>query len=108
VKLWLEVDGEAVIGTGRLKLLLNIDRFGSITKAADDLNMSYRTAWGKIKDSEERLNCKLVATKVGGSSGGGAELTTKAKDIIAKYQEYERLINQKARELFEEKIAGLF
>lgn len=108
LKLWLEVDGEAVIGTGRLQLLKSINRLGSINKAAQELDMSYRAAWGKIKDSEKRLGYKLVDTKKGGSSGGGAKLTSDAKEFITIYQEYEDLVKEKAEKLFEDKLADLF
>ncbi|SJZ88552.1 winged helix-turn-helix domain-containing protein [Selenihalanaerobacter shriftii] len=108
IKLWLEVDDEIVFGIGRLILLEKIDRLGSINKAANELNMSYRAAWGKIKASEERLGFKLVETKVGGSKGGGTELTSKAKKVMKKYQEYEELINQKVQKIFKNKFTDLF
>ncbi|KXS40592.1 MAG: molybdate transport system regulatory protein [Candidatus Frackibacter sp. T328-2] len=104
--MWLEVDGEVVFGAGRLCLLESIDRLGSINKAAQDLNMSYRAAWGKIKASEERLGIKLVETKVGGSSGGGTQLTSKAKGIIERYKDYENLVNKHAKEIFDENFTG--
>ena len=53
--LWMERDGETMFGLGRLHLLERIDALGSIKGAADQLGMSYRAAWGKLKASEEAL-----------------------------------------------------
>lgn len=108
VKLWLEIDGEVVFGAGRLELLKYIDSLGSINKAAEKLNMSYRAAWGKIKASEERLGIKLIETQVGGAKGGGTQLTSKAKEMLIKYQRYESEVNKQAQKIYEDILADLF
>ncbi len=58
--LWLETDKGLLFGPGRAELLECIERLGSLRKAADDLGMSYRAAWGKIKRTEEALGYKLI------------------------------------------------
>ncbi|RJQ31459.1 MAG: LysR family transcriptional regulator [Actinobacteria bacterium] len=85
VKMWLEKDGQTVFGQGRKVLLQKIDQLGSLNKAAKEMGMSYRTAWGKIKDTEDRLNTKLIDSHIGGVSGGGATLTKEAKQLIKSY-----------------------
>lgn len=54
-KIWIEVNGEPVFGRGRRFLLEAIDTHGSINKAAHDVDISFRKAWGHIKAMEERL-----------------------------------------------------
>ncbi|MGM0471994.1 MAG: winged helix-turn-helix domain-containing protein [Bacillota bacterium] len=108
IKLWLETQGEVVFGTGRLELLTAIDSLGSLNKAANKLDMSYRAAWGKIKASEERLGIDLVESTVGGSTGGGTELTAQAQEIIRHYREYERLVKEEIDQIYQEKMAELF
>ena len=39
-KIWLEIDGETVFGSGRRALLEEIDRRGSINKAAKAIHIS--------------------------------------------------------------------
>jgi len=50
-KVWLEKDGEIILGRGREDLLKAIIVCGSLYKAAKKLDMSYRAAWGKIRSS---------------------------------------------------------
>jgi len=81
-KFWIENKGEVVLGGGKTALLLAVDRFGSIQRAADEFGMSYRHAWGAIKKIEQRAGFKIVDTKLGGLDGGGARLTTKGKAFV--------------------------
>ena len=43
-KVWLEKDGRLVFGIGKATILSQIQKTGSINKAAKELNMSYRHA----------------------------------------------------------------
>ncbi len=81
-KFWIENRGEVVLGGGKTALLLAVDRFGSIQRAADEFGMSYRHAWGVIKRIEKRAGFKIIDTKLGGKEGGGARLTPKGKAFV--------------------------
>lgn len=81
-KFWIENKGEVVLGGGKTALLLAVDRFGSIQRAADEFGMSYRHAWGVIKKIEQRAGFKIVDTKLGGKDGGGARLTPKGRTFV--------------------------
>ena len=81
-KFWIENKGEVVLGGGKTALLLSVDRFGSIQRAADEFGMSYRHAWGAIKRIEKRAGFKIVDTKLGGKEGGGARLTPKGRIFV--------------------------
>lgn len=52
VQLWLEGEDGEGFGRGRVELLQLVDELGSLSKAAKQLGMSYRGAWGKIKKAE--------------------------------------------------------
>ncbi len=93
-KIWLEVEGETVFGSGRRELLSGISRHGSINKAAKGSNISYRKALSYIQNMERRLGFQLVERHAGGKNGGGACLTENAKDILLKYEKLERGINE--------------
>ena len=104
LKLWIEKDNEAVFGDGRCELLNLIDRTGSMNKAAKELKMSYRKAWGDVKLMEERLSVKLVETRSGGKGGGGANLTPAARELLEKYESFrsdlDEIINNRFKEYF--------
>lgn len=84
-KLWLEVDDELVFSNGRAELLRAIDQLGSITAAAKVFGMSYRAAWNKLHTCQEKLGFALLETQAGGRGGGGAQLTSEAREFLRKY-----------------------
>ena len=47
-RIWIEADGEILLGEGRVALLHAINDLGSLSKAAKSLNMSYKKAWSLI------------------------------------------------------------
>lgn len=87
-KIWLEENDGVAFAEGRRMLLEAVDRLGSLHAAAKELNMSYRAAWGKIKATEKALGIKLLEVTTGGKGGGGATLTSEAKELISKYKKY--------------------
>ncbi len=80
-KFWVENKGEVVLGAGKTALILAVDRLGSIQRAAEELGMSYRHAWGALRKIEQRAGFKIVDTKLGGRDGG-ARLTPKGKAFV--------------------------
>lgn len=85
-KVWLELDGTPFIGEGRLALLRAIDRFGSLMKASQETQISYRRVRGIIREMEVHIDRPLVITNRGGNNGGGAVLTTAARDLIKRFE----------------------
>ncbi len=103
-KLWIEVGGEPVFGRGRRFLLEAIDSYGSINRAAQEVDISFRKAWGYIKAMEERLGMKLVERHAGGRNGGGATLTEDARMLLRKYGALERGV----QEFVDSRFASVF
>lgn len=103
-KIWIEVGGEPVFGRGRRFLLEAIDSHGSINRAAQEVDISFRKAWGHIKAMEERLGVKLVIRRAGGKNGGGAVLTADARMFLKKYEALEKgiqeLVDKKFKKIF--------
>lgn len=81
-KIWLEVDGQPLLGNGREALLEAIATHGSINAAAKALGLGYRRAWGTIKSMEAQLGETLVLCEKGGVAGGRALLTAKAHELL--------------------------
>ncbi len=100
-KFWIENKGEVVLGgQGKTALLLAVDRLGSIQRAANELGMSYRHAWGAIQRIEQRAGFKMVETKLGGSDKG-TRLTSEGKAFVkrsdALFRELQAIVKKRFR-----------
>lgn len=87
----------ARIGPGKVALLEQIGRTGSISAAGRALRMSYRRAWELVEDLNRHLGVTVVATIAGGSGGGGAKLTEAGQAIVATYRALEAAAAETAR-----------
>jgi molybdate transport system regulatory protein len=102
VKLWIEIDGQVVLSGWRVSLLEAIERTGSLTRAAEALNVPYRTAWHKLKQMEQRLGARLVSSHSGGVEGGSTRLTPEAHRLIACYGRFAGGLAQEVDQRFQE------
>jgi molybdate transport system regulatory protein len=102
LKVWLEnQEGELVLGMGRVLMLEAIGRTGSINRAAQELNMSYRSLWGRVVEIEERLGRKLLVRSQGGDKGGGSQLTPLAVELIRQFREFQGRLQGDAKEILQ-------
>lgn len=85
--IWIEGDNGAFIGVGRMKLLEQVSKLGSITEAARSMKMSYRQAWELIDSMNKQSKKPLVVTSAGGQGGGGTVVTSEGMKAIKKYKE---------------------
>ena len=81
-RIWLEGREGTFLGYGRVVLLERIDEFGSISKAARSMEMSYKHAWDLVDSMNRQSHEPLVETAAGGKGGGGTKLTRKGKESI--------------------------
>lgn len=73
----IDVDGNLfLLDHKKYQLLQSILDFGSLTNAAKDIGVSYRTALNYIEKMESTLNVKIVSTTKGGKGGGGGTSLT--------------------------------
>jgi molybdate transport repressor ModE-like protein len=94
-KLWLETEDGYVFGPGSFELLHGIQEKGNLKAIAEGLNMSYRHAWGIIKEIEENIGKPVLVTHRGGKvGGGGAELTQTGKELLETYLKCKSNLNQ--------------
>lgn len=90
-RLTLRIDlapGQSV-GPGKMRLLEAVAETGSISSAGRALGMSYRRAWMLIEQMNQGFRRKVVATKLGGTRGGGAVLTPFGHDMLRRYRAIE-------------------
>jgi molybdate transport system regulatory protein len=86
-KVWVEKNGEVYMGWGRVELLEQIDKLGSIAAAARKMGMGYRNAWLEVDDMNRLAPKPLVIKMLGGAGGGQAILTAEGQKIINEYKE---------------------
>jgi len=75
-KVWLEYNGEPLIGKGGAEILETIKQVESISKTAKKAGMSYRYVWNYLAKIEKTLGEPVVKTFKGGSKGGGGAILT--------------------------------
>jgi len=92
VKLWMEKNGLLVFSDYRAELLQRIAETGSLAEGAQRMGLSYRRAWGKIKEIERNLGVRLVQSEVGGRGGGATRLTAEGERLLALYRRFRRAV----------------
>ena len=85
-KVWIERGGEVVISEWRVELLEAIEATGSLSRAAQALDIPYRTAWERVKATEGEVGFRLLESESGGFDGGGSRLTAEASDLCRRFR----------------------
>jgi molybdate transport system regulatory protein len=85
----LDLASGARIGPGKIMVLEEIARAGSISAAGRALKMSYRRTWELVEDLNRTLGSPVVQTAAGGSGGGGAVLTPVGQALVTTYRAIE-------------------
>ena len=91
--LWIECNGERLFGPGPMELLQRIAESGSISKAAKEMNLSYKKAWTIINRLNAAGKTPLVETSPGGTAGGGSLLSEEALQLIDDYRRLRKAFN---------------
>lgn len=91
---------EKAFGPGIAALLRNIERTGSLQKAAEAMGMAYSKAWKMIKELEELWGFKLTYRDIGGQNGGGSSLTPEGRALLEHYESFVGELNEKAKTMF--------
>ena len=80
---WIvDEDDNAIIGKGRMEILDNIEKTGSINQTAKMMKMSYKAVWSKIKATEKHLDTVIVHA----DRKEGSRLSKKGKELLEKYR----------------------
>lgn len=106
-KLWLEHDGRLVMSDYRVRLLELVAESGSLAHAATVLGLSYRRAWGKVKEIEGNLGMPLVQSAIGGAGGGHTALTPQGRELVEAYRRYQARLQEAMERAFEEELGNL-
>jgi molybdate transport system regulatory protein len=105
-KVWLDRGGKA-FGDGPCNLLKGIDKSGSLRQAAGNMGMSYSKAWRLLQTMEKRLGFTLIERKIGGSSGGGSQITSKARTFMRRYEKFRAEVKELTERAYQKHFRSL-
>ncbi|WP_232424161.1 TOBE domain-containing protein [Imhoffiella purpurea] len=110
-RLSVETQLGSFLGDTRIRLLEAIGHYGSISRAAKAVPMSYKAAWDAVDAMNNLAETPLVQSSVGGRQGGGTHLTPYGSRLIAMFraveQEYQEALERLSREMSQNEEADL-
>ena len=107
LKTWVVFDGRVKFGDGRAQLLELINELGSIKKAVAQTGMSYRAAWGYLRELEAAAKFKFLERRPGGGPRSGARLTQDAKAFLCRYWQFRHALDRIAEAEFTRSFSRL-
>jgi molybdate transport system regulatory protein len=87
-RIWIDGTDGTFLGYGRVVLLERIQEYGSITRAAKSMEMSYRHAWDLVDSMNKQAKRPFVELATGGKGGGGARVTEEGKRAIRLFRKF--------------------
>lgn len=101
LKVWVMFNDKVKFGQGRAALLRLIDELGSIKQAVERFEMSYRNAWGYLRELERAAGFRLLERKAGGSRTAGTRLTPQGREFLDRYDRFERNLESSMTRCFD-------
>lgn len=89
-------------------LLRLVDETASVRAACQRMQISYSAGWSMIRTLESQCQYTLIARSVGGAGGSRSRLTERGRDLLGRYDGFERQLRGTAEELFEKYFEGVF
>jgi len=92
--------GQPFLLEKRIELLHAIEKYGSISKAAKAVPMSYKSAWEAVDTMNALSPEPIVCRETGGKDGGGTTITEYGKQLLENYailkEEHKRFLERLA------------
>lgn len=85
ILLTLKLNQQLFTDPRRIALLKAIEQTGSLSQAAKQINISYKTAWDAINEINKLAPKPFLTTAIGGKNGGGTKLSAYAVRFIQLY-----------------------
>ena len=89
-------------------LLTLIDETRSVRAAGQRMQLSYSSCWNIIRTLESQLKYSLIERSQGGAGGSTSVLTDQGRELLQRYNAYERILKDQANALYEQFFGGLF
>ena len=102
LRVWVTFGDDLKFGDGRARLLEAIEQRGSLKKAAEAFEMSYRNAWGYLRELEHAAGFKFVERAPGGGPESGMRLTDAGKRFLRHYRTFRSALEGSMKRHFEQ------
>jgi len=89
-KVWFEMEGMHIFGTGLARLLEGVARSGTLREATRAAHISYRHAWDMVKTAEKHLGKQLILPHSGGIGGGQSALSAEGRHLLEVFRRIDR------------------
>ena len=86
-KVWVVFDGGTKFGGGRAELLRLVEAEGSLRRAVERMGMSYRAAWGYVRELEEASGFAFLE-RAGKGRSSGTRLTKEARAFLSAFEAF--------------------
>jgi molybdate transport repressor ModE-like protein len=97
-------DDHPILTEEHFELMLLIGELSSIAASADKMGISYRKAWGLVRQSEKTLGFSLIEKHRGGKDGGNSVLTDDGIKLVDGYKalrnEFDASVKKIVRDFF--------
>jgi molybdate transport system regulatory protein len=100
LKVWVTFGDDMKFGDGRARLLEAIEARGSLKQAAKAFEMSYRNAWGYLRELEQAAGFKFVERVAGGGPESGMRLTDAGKGFLRRYRTFRSALEESMQHHF--------
>ena len=100
--------GEKAFGPGIAELMRDVERLGSLQKAAESMGMAYSKAWRILRETERLLGFPLTYRTIGGENGGGSSLTPEGRLFLERYEAFTERVQQTTEKAFGEYFSDEF
>ncbi len=87
LKAWIVFPGGTKFGEGRARLLRLVEAEGSLKGAVERMGMSYRAAWGYMRELEKAAGHAFLE-RAGSGPGAGTRLTVEARAFLAAFSAF--------------------
>ena len=106
LRVWVTFGDDFKFGDGRARLLALIDQHGSLRQAAEAFEMSYRHAWGYLRELARAAGFKFVERAPGGGPRSGMRLTAAGRQFVERYQRFRAGLDTAMRREFDRAFKG--
>jgi len=91
-KFWLTIGPRTLFGDGKADLLEAVDRLGSLRSAAQSMGMSYRHAWGWLRELDKAAGFAFLE-HTGTGPRTNLRLTDNGRRFIDAYRRFREPLN---------------
>lgn len=104
-KVWVVFDGGTKFGGGRAELLRLVQKEGSLRRAVERMEMSYRAAWGYIRELEKAAGFPFLE-RPGKGRSSGTRLTSEARAFLHAFDAFRAQVDAQAARAFKSSFRG--